>query len=62
MKLSKLGDTFRFEFAHETIIPLAEPVSEKNEIPVRSQGRSANQLRQMCMLVISFLHVLTNKT
>lgn len=47
MKVNKLGDTFRFEFPHETIIPLPEPLSENNDITVRSQGRSSNQLRQM---------------
>jgi exosome complex component MTR3 len=47
MKLNKLGDTYRFEFPHETIIPVAEPLSENTDNTARSQGRSANQLRQM---------------
>jgi len=47
MKLNKLNDSFRFEFNHETIIPICESQLIDDGTSKRSGERDANQLRQM---------------
>jgi hypothetical protein len=52
MKAQKIGDSYRFEFPPETITPVPLEAFEQKAghfLSDRSEKRTTNQLRSMCM-------------